>query len=436
MQCLWCMQFVKFGLSQSALESYVYLIAKETADFFNSYHYFKPDTKATTGVLEVTSAMAELTIYTASSSLQGAEVREQFSSAGSRIADLYHDLDMGFSPINFFLPSWVPLPRNRRRDTAQQAMTTLYVDIITKRRQHQQECDGESANDAKSEDEEAKDMIWNLMRNSTYKDGSELSDKEIAHMMIALLLGGHHSSSAVIAFAILSLASNPTIQEELYEEQIRELGNSDETAISYNGLQRLKLHANVIRETLRLYNPIHSIMRLARTPLHARDENNNNAFVIPQGHILLASPAFSSRDETYFAEPLKWDPHRWDNTSDDGDDDESVGKGSNSPYLPFGGGRHRCIGEKFAYVQLGVILALFVRSFRVTAMDKGNTGLLGTDYSVCHFLPLPYYFLKVCSLTFFPCQVIILKTSMAVSSGLGTEKGVVWSDIKHDYTIS
>ncbi len=70
-------------------------------------------------------------------------------------------------------------------------------------------------------------MIWNLMQNCTYKDGSPLPDKEIAHMMIALLLGGHHSSSAVIAFAILSLASNPDIQEELHEEQVRELGDHD-----------------------------------------------------------------------------------------------------------------------------------------------------------------------------------------------------------------
>lgn len=206
------MKFVKFGLSQSALESYVRLIAKETTNFFETYHDFNTKSKAKTGTLEVTSAMVELTIYTASSSLQGAEVRQQFSSVGSRIADLYHDLDMGFSPINFFLPSWVPLPRNKRRDVAQREMTRLYTDIITKRRQHERQQAAQSA------EAEAKDMIWNLMQNCTYKDGSPLPDKEIAHMMIALLLGGHHSSSAVIAFAILSLASNPEIQEELYDE--------------------------------------------------------------------------------------------------------------------------------------------------------------------------------------------------------------------------
>lgn len=372
------MKFVKFGLSQSALESYVRLISKETADFFEKYHDFNRESKAKTGTLEVTSAMAELTIYTASSSLQGAEVRQQFSSDGSRIANLYHDLDMGFSPVNFFLPSWVPLPRNKRRDIAQREMTRLYTDIITKRRQQEQK-----ANQT-AEAAEAKDMIWNLMQNCTYKDGSPLPDKEIAHMMIALLLGGHHSSSAVIAFAILSLALNPDIQEELYEEQVRILGDQE---LTYEKLQRLMFHGHVIRETLRLYNPIHSIMRLARKTLVIQGEERSNGVPVPEGDILLASPAFSARDKAYFGEPLKWDPHRWeqklDIIDDEGEDDnDTLGKGSNSPYLPFGGGRHRCIGEKFAYVQLGVILAIFVRSFRVRAVDQSSSKLLGIDYSV------------------------------------------------------
>ncbi len=47
------------------------------------------------------------------------------------------------------------------------------------------------------------------------------------------------------------------------------------------------------------------------------------------------------------------------------------------------------IGEKFAYVQLGVILAIFVRSFRVRAVDESNE-LLGIDYSVCS--PFAIYF--------------------------------------------
>ena len=53
--------------------------------------------KGQKGTFDVGKVMAELTIYTASRSLQGEEVRNSFDSS---FAELYHDLDMGFSPIN------------------------------------------------------------------------------------------------------------------------------------------------------------------------------------------------------------------------------------------------------------------------------------------------------------------------------------------------
>ena len=38
-----------------------------------------------------------------------------------------------------------------------------------------------------------------------------------------------------------------------------------------------------------------------------------------------------------------------------------ISKGTESNYQPFGAGRHRCIGEQFAYLQLGTIIATLVR---------------------------------------------------------------------------
>ena len=56
-------------------------------------------------------------------------------------------------------------------------------------------------------------------------------------------------------------------------------------------------------------------------------------------------------------------PHRCDNHFvDEGSESDIVDyrnshipRGTKSPYLPLGGGRHRCIGEKFAHVNLEVI---------------------------------------------------------------------------------
>lgn len=158
---------------------------------------------------------------------------------------------MGFAPINFMLP-WAPLPHNRKRDAAQRKLTETYMEIIKARRQAGSKKDSE-------------DMVWNLM-SCVYKNGTPVPDEEIAHMMIALLMAGQHSSSSTASWIVLRLATRPDIMEELYQEQIRVLG-SDLPPLTYDNLQKLDLHAKVIKETLRLHAPIHSIIRAVKNPM-------------------------------------------------------------------------------------------------------------------------------------------------------------------------
>ena len=358
-------QFVKFGLTSESLRSYVPLIVGEIEDFVKRSAYFK----GAGGTVNIPKAMAELTIYTASRSLQGREVREKFDST---FADLYHDLDMGFSPINFMLP-WAPLPHNRKRDFAHEKMTQTYMDIIQARR-------------AAGTEKDSDDMIWNLM-NSVYKDGTPIPDKEVAHMMIALLMAGQHSSSSTSSWILLRLATRPDIIEELYKEQ-QEVFGQDLSPLTWDGLQKLKLNSQVVKETLRIHAPIHSIMRKVKSPMPV----SGTLWVVPTSHVLMASPGVTSRVAEYFPRPLEWEPHRWDegNTLKPIDEEEDekidygyglVSKGAGSPYLPFGAGRHRCIGEAFAYVQLGTITASLVRMFTLRN-QKGVEGVVDTDYSV------------------------------------------------------
>ena len=335
--------------------------------------------------------MAELTIYTASRSLQGKEVRERFDST---FADLYHDLDMGFSPINFMLP-WAPLPHNRKRDYAQKKMSDTYMSIIEQRRKE---------GDLKSGERE-EDMIWNLM-NWTYKDGTPVPDREVAHMMIALLMAGQHSSSSTITWIFLRLASRPELQDELLQEQKDVLGlNEDGTIkeLTFDDLPRLPLHSQTVKETLRIHAPIHSILRKVKQPMQIE----GTPYVIPTTHTLLAAPGVTSRTSEHFPEPMLWEPHRWDDSPSEkhahlspahvkegvAEETEDYGyglvsKGAASPYLPFGAGRHRCIGEQFAYVQLQTILAILIRELKFYNLPGKESEIVGTDYSSLFSRPL------------------------------------------------
>ncbi|KAI4193144.1 MAG: hypothetical protein LQ348_002945, partial [Seirophora lacunosa] len=369
-------KFVKFGLTSESLRSYVPLIEDEVTEFVKRV----PSLQGATGTVNIPSVMAEMTIYTASRSLQGKEVRSRFDSS---FADLYHDLDMGFSPINFMLP-WAPLPHNKKRDYAQKKMAQTYTDIIKARR----EAGGEKDSD---------DMIWNLM-SCVYKDGTPVPDVEIAHMMIALLMAGQHSSSSTSAWIMLRLATRPDIMDELYREQLSVLG-ADLPPLTYDALQKLPLNSQVVKETLRMHAPIHSMMRKVTNPMPI----DGTPYTVPPSHVLLAAPGVTSKVEEHFPNADAWEPHRWDaaqqqqqqqqtGEADDGEEKVDYGyglvtKGASSPYLPFGAGRHRCIGEAFAYVQLGTITATMVRMFKLRNLE-GVKGVVGTDYSSLFSRPL------------------------------------------------
>ncbi|KAJ5717840.1 hypothetical protein N7488_003486, partial [Penicillium malachiteum] len=361
-------KFVKFGLSQEALESYVPLIEQEVEQYIKTSGKFK----GSSGTVDLAAVMAEITIFTAGRTLQGDEVRAKLTS---EFADLYHDLDLGFTPINFMLP-WAPLPNNRKRDTAHARMREIYFEIIKARRQ--QILDGEG-------EPQTKDMIGNLM-NCVYRDGTPIPDKEIAHMMITLLMAGQHSSSAISCWIMLRLASQPEMAEKLYQERLEAL-DCDENSLrplQYGDMENMPLLANTIKETLRIHSSIHTIMRKVMNPLPIPGTN----YVIPATHNVLSSPGVTARDERYFKNAMVWDPHRWESRVEAEDDETdtvdygygAVSKGTKSPYLPFGAGRHRCIGEKFAYLNLEVIVATLVREFRFSN-PGGRVGVPETDYS-------------------------------------------------------
>lgn len=127
-------KFVKFGLSTENFRAYVGMIEEEVTNVLTADPTFvgihNKDAKAWNS-FPAFKAMSEMTILTAARTLQGAEIR---ASLDKRFANLYHDLDNGFKPINWLFPN-LPLPSYKKRDRAQKAMSDFYVGIIEKRRE-------------------------------------------------------------------------------------------------------------------------------------------------------------------------------------------------------------------------------------------------------------------------------------------------------------
>ncbi|KIY43905.1 cytochrome P450 [Fistulina hepatica ATCC 64428] len=370
-------KFVKYGLTTDHFRSYVGMMQDEVETFIKTDPQFSVyqqqlEGKAsldTWGTFDPAEVLAQIIILTACRTLQGKEIR---SAMDKSFASLYQDLDGGFRAINFMFPN-LPLESYRKRDIAQKKMSDFYVGIIKERKKA-------LASGAQPE----MDMMGVLM-NQKYRAGRQLQDHEVAHIMIALLMAGQHTSASTSIWAMLRLANNPEIQKALYGEQVKHFGSPDGTFRdpTYEDLKDLPILDSVIRETLRMHPPIHSIMRKVRDDvpvppsLSAPRGKGDSVFVIPKGYYVLASPLMAQLDPRIWKDASQFQPGRWldpageaaqaYNTYVDDSGEKidygfgAVSKGTESPYQPFGAGRHRCIGEQFAYLQVGMVLGTLVR---------------------------------------------------------------------------
>jgi len=131
-------RFVKFGLTTENFRAYVGMIEDEVEDLLSPDSAFSLDQrkeKSTWGQFNSTKTLAELTILTASRTLQGQEVRDGLDKS---FAQIYNDLDGGFTPLNFMFPN-LPLPSYWKRDAAQKKMSDFYMEIIQKRKSENHE---------------------------------------------------------------------------------------------------------------------------------------------------------------------------------------------------------------------------------------------------------------------------------------------------------
>ncbi|XP_063308520.1 lanosterol 14-alpha demethylase [Pelobates fuscus] len=321
-------KMLKTGLNIAHFKTHVRMIEEETEEYFKRW--------GDSGVGNLFEALSELIILTASRCLHGKEIRNLLNE---KVAQLYADLDGGFTHAAWLLPGWLPLPSFRRRDRAHREIKNIFYKVIQKRRQSQNPDD---------------DMLQTLV-DATYKDGTPLTDDEIAGMLIGLLLAGQHTSSTTSAWMGFFLAKNKSFQDQCFAEQKAVCGE-DLPSLNYDQLKDMQALDRCIKETLRLRPPIMTMMRMARTP-----QETVGGYVIPPGHQVCVSPTVNHRLRDTWVQNTDFNPDRYLH--------ENPAAGEKFAYVPFGAGRHRCIGENFAYVQIKTIWSTMLRLYEFELVD-------------------------------------------------------------------
>ena len=322
------------ALREAAMRRFARIMFEETRQF--------ADTLGEDGEVDLPLALNELTVKIASRCLIGEEVREQVDAG---FAEAYHDLQKGINTLGFFLPR-LPTPAHRSRDRARRQVAALFSRIMTARRLSGARPD---------------DFMQTLM-HARYQDGRALDDDEITGLLLTVLFAGQHTSAVLATWTGLELVRAPSYLARVRDE-IQDV-YCEEGAMSLASLKRQEALEHAVRECERLHPPLIMLIRKVLKPVRYRD------YIVPAGTLAMVSPAVSHRLPHMFADPERFAPDRFAPPA-------CEDKQHQYALIGFGGGKHRCMGKHFAYLQLKAIWTVLLDRFDFhldTAFPAPNYG--------------------------------------------------------------
>jgi cytochrome P450 len=167
---------------------------------------------------------------------------------------------------------------------------------------------------------DAGDSVLSLLLSQRDEGGRPVSDQRVRDELVALLVGGHDSSAASLAWAFERLARHPAVLERLRE--------GDDAYLDA-----------VVREVLRVRPALTIAPRLLLEPVSIA------GWRLPAGVQVAACLWLALRREDLWEDASSFRPERW-----------LDGAGVPSWWIPFGGGVRRCAGAPFAEMEMREVL--------------------------------------------------------------------------------
>jgi cytochrome P450 len=175
-------------------------------------------------------------------------------------------------------------------------------------------------------------------------EGSPMSEQELRDELMTALVAGHETSASQLAWAIERLAREPAVRARLVQEI--DAGASDAYLSA------------TITEILRL----RPVLPNAEPRLTKR-EVQIGGHTYPPGVVLMASAYLIHHDPEIYPEPRAFRPERFIGTSP-----------GTFTWIPFGGGRRRCLGASFAVQEMKVVLRAALSRYEIrAASDRPET---------------------------------------------------------------
>ena len=202
------------------------------------------------------------------------------------------------------------------------------------------------------------DLLGMLLAARDPESGEPMSERQVTDEVTTLIVAGHETSAATLAWAWYLLSQNPEAEARLHREVD---AVAPEDVGDPEALRSLAYPRQILDETLRLYPPGWLLSR------RALEADAFGPYAIPAGTDVFIAPYFLHRHAGFWDAPERFDPDRFE---------EGAGPAHRFAYIPFGAGPRRCIGNTFAQAEMQIHVALVARNLRLAYAGEGPPGLL------------------------------------------------------------
>jgi cytochrome P450 len=218
---------------------------------------------------------------------------------------------------------------------------------------------------------EAADVLA-LLLAARHEDGSPMSDQELRDELMTALVAGHETTASQLAWGFEQLARAPRVLDRLVDElecdrggdggggrrRRDDNGGGDSSSGGGGGGGGEAYLTATIQELMRR-RPVlmNAEPRLVKKPVRI------GGVEYPPGVVLIANALLVHHDPDVYERPGELRPERFL---------ESEGGRAPGTYtwLPFGGGRRRCLGASFAMLEMKVVLRAVVERFRIEPVGE------------------------------------------------------------------
>ncbi|KAK5166725.1 uncharacterized protein LTR77_008269 [Saxophila tyrrhenica] len=199
--------------------------------------------------------------------------------------------------------------------------------------------------------------IFHAVYQNPGPDSNRLHER-LTDEAFSMIVTGGETSAKVLTRAIYYLAVDEPAFQRLRAElrEALERANRNASALTLLELERLPWLTAIIRESLRI-----SALVTSRLPLQPHTPLQYDRWIIPAMTPVSLSPYDVLKDPTIYPNPDNFEPARWLQTTNDGQ--EKVRLDLERYFVPFGKGPRMCQGVNLAWAELYLALAALVPRF-------------------------------------------------------------------------